>query len=472
MSSSSPAAPAASAENAELRKRTLRKVALRLTPFLGILYFINYLDRTNIGFAGPNGMNDELGLTQTMFGLASGIFFAGYLLLEVPSNLALHKFGARRWIARILVTWGAIAAAMAFIPQTSWLGITGEWWLIILRFLLGVAEAGFFPGIILYLTFWFPKSERAKAVAYFMVAIPLSSVIGAPVSALLIEHGHEMLWGMSGWRFMFLIEGLPAILLGVICWFFLTDRPQDAKWLADDEREWLKAEMEREESETAARFHVPLRKSLTAGRVWALAFVYFGVVYGLYAISFFLPTIIEGFQSRFGVEYSIWEKGLLTAVPFTFAAVFMIFWARHGDRTGERVWHVAAPSIVAAITIPITAYVGSPFLAMVCVSIFACGVMGSLATFWPLPTAFLSGAAAAAGVALINSVGNASGFFAPYITGFLADATGSQTAGMWVISAAMIMAVIITVSLGALPKESRGAGTTRGADPVLPRDVR
>lgn len=456
--------PAPTAAHAELRRRTLRKVALRLTPFLGLLYFINYLDRTNIGFAGPNGMNDELGLTHTMFGLASGVFFIGYLLLEIPSNLALHKFGARRWIARILVTWGIVAALMAFVPAGTWLGLGGEWWLVILRVLLGIAEAGFFPGIILYLTFWFPKRERAKAISFFMLAIPASSVLGAPLSAWLIEHGEGLLWGMSGWRFMFLIEGLPAVLLGFICWFFLTDRPHDAKWLADDERAWLKAEMDREEEETAATYHVPLRTSLTSGRVWALAFVYFGVVYGLYAISFFLPTIIGGFQERFGVEYSLMERGLLTAVPFAFAAIAMVFWARHGDKTGERVWHVALPTLVAAAVIPVTSFVNSPFLAMVCVSIFACGVMCALATFWPLPTAFLSGAAAAAGVALVNSIGNMSGFFAPYITGFLADTTGSQSAGMWAISAAMVIAAIITISLGALPKTKTG-GTQPAVDP-------
>ncbi|MYM20912.1 MFS transporter [Brevibacterium sp. 5221] len=452
-----PGAQAGGQPDPQLKKRTMRKVALRLAPFLGLLYFVNYLDRTNIGFAGPNGMNEDLGLTATTFGLASGLFFIGYLILEVPSNLALHKFGARRWIARILVTWGIVASLIAFVP--------GAGTLYILRLLLGIAEAGFFPGIILYLTFWFPKADRARAVALFMLAIPLSSVIGAPLSALLIQHGHDLLFGLAGWRFMFLIEGVPAVLLGFMCWFYLTDRPRDAAWLEPEERDWLQAEMDAEEEATATSFHVPVSASLRSGRIWALSFVYFGVVYGLYAISFFLPTIIAGFQERFGVTYTIMQKGLLTAIPFVFAAVLMLVWARHGDRTRERVWHVVIPTAVAAIVIPITTMVSSPFLAMVCVSIFASGVMCALACFWPLPTAFLSGAGAASGVALINSVGNTSGFFGPYITGFLADKTGSQQAGMWAISAALVLAIVLTLVVGALPKRSSALASN---DPAAP----
>lgn len=452
-------ASATEQNTSDLKKRTMRKVALRLTPFLGLLYFINYLDRTNIGFAGPNGMNEELGLTQAAFGLASGVFFIGYLLLEVPSNLALHKFGARRWIARILVTWGIIAAAMAFVPNAEWL--------YVLRFLLGIAEAGFFPGIILYLTFWFPKADRARAVALFMVAIPLSSVIGSPLSALLIQHGHELLGGLSGWRFMLLIEGIPAVLLGVMCWFYLTDRPKDATWLDADERAWLQGELDAENDATAATFHVPVRKSLASGRVWALAFVYFGIVYGLYAVSFFLPTIIGDFQKRFNVTYTLLDKGLLTAVPWVFAALVMLLWAKHGDKTGERVWHVIIPTVIAAIAIPITTMVNSPFLAIAMVSIFASGIMCALACFWPLPTAFLTGAGAAAGIALVNSIGNTSGFFAPYITGFLADKTGTQQAGMWAIAAALIAAAVIVLVLGALPKRDGKLGTRDTSAPKV-----
>lgn len=427
-----------------IREQVLRKVAWRLSPFLGLLYFINYLDRTNIGFAGPHGMNEALGLDKAAFGLASGIFFIGYLLLEVPSNLALHRFGARRWIARIMVSWGIVASVMAFVPNAGSL--------YALRFLLGIAEAGFFPGIILYLTFWFPKRERAKAVALFMVAIPLSSVLGAPLSAWLIEIGHGALFGMDGWRFMFLVQGLPAILLGICCWFYLTDRPSDAKWLEPDERRWLQQEMDREDRETGDRYHYPLRKALTEPRILALAFVYFGIVYGLYAVGFFLPTIIAGFQQTFNVKYSVIEQGLIVAIPYVFGAVAMYFWARHGDQTRERVWHVAIPTIIGGLAIPVALYLQSPFTAMIAVTICAMGICCALPTFWPLPTTFLTGAAAAGGIALINSLGNLAGFVGPYLTGWLTDLTGTPKAGLWVVGAFMIAAGLTVLALKSAPE--------------------
>ena len=323
-----------------MRKQVMRKVAWRLSPFLGLLYFINYLDRTNISFAGPHGMNEALGFDKAAFGLASGLFFVGYLILEVPSNLALHKFGARRWIARIMVSWGIVASAMAFVPNAG--TMYG------LRVLLGIAEAGFFPGIILYLTFWFPKRERAKAVALFMLAVPLSSAIGAPLSAWLISAGHQVIFGLDGWRFMFLVEGVPAVIVGVVCWFYLTDRPRDAKWLNDDERAWLKNEMDTEDAQTAKRYHYPLKRALLQPRIWALAFVYFGIVYGLYAVGFFLPTIIAGFKETYHTNFSIFQQGLIVAIPYVFGGVAMVLWSRHGDRTRERVWHVAIPAIIRA----------------------------------------------------------------------------------------------------------------------------
>ena len=323
----------------------VKKASRRLLPFLMLLYFINYLDRTNIGFAGPNGMNEELALTATAFGFASGIFFFGYLLLEVPSNLALHKFGARRWIARIMVSWGIIAAGMAFVPNAGWL--------YVMRFLLGVAEAGFFPGIILYLTYWFPEKRRARATALFMAAVPLSAAIGAPLSSALIQYT-DGLFGLSGWRSMFLIEGIPAILIGVVCWFYLTDRPSQARWLEEDERTALDAAIAAEESGRERDYHVSIKQSLTKGRVWALAFVYFGIVYGLYALSFFLPTIIAGFEEQFGTSYSLMERGLINSIPYVIGTIAMILWGRHGDRTGERTWHVAAPAII-GLSSPATA---------------------------------------------------------------------------------------------------------------------
>lgn len=427
------------------------KVARRLIWFLAVLYFINYLDRTNISFAGPNGMNRDLGLSQSMFGLASGLFFIGYLLLEVPSNMALHRFGARRWIARIMVTWGIVATAMTWVPNAGWL--------YILRFLLGIAEAGFFPGIILYLTYWFPQKDRARVVALFMAAIPLSSAIGAPLSSFIIDKGHG-LFGLEGWRSMFLLEGIPAVVFGVICWFFLTDRPADARWLSDGERRALASVMDADESAKTNEFHVSVRQSLTRPRVWALAFVYFGGVYGLYALGFFLPTIIKGFEQQYGTSYSLLERGFINAIPYVLGTASMLLWARHGDRTKERVWHVAAPLGVGGAAIPVTLYLGSPLAAMVAVSICAISIMAFLPTFWALPTTFLAGAAAASGIALINSVGNIAGFAAPYITGWLADLTGNQKAGLWVVGLTMVAAAVLTLVIRAAPQPV--AGPARG----------
>ncbi|GAA2815960.1 MFS transporter [Saccharopolyspora taberi] len=428
---------------AQLEKRVLRKVAVRLMPFLCLLYFVNYLDRVNIGFAGPNGMNQELGLTATVFGFASGIFFIGYLVLEVPSNLALHRFGARKWLARIMITWGVVATVMAFVPNATTL--------VVLRFLLGVAEAGFFPGIILYLTFWFPAAQRAKAVALFMAAVPISSAIGATVSSVLISGGHGV-FGLSGWRFMFLVEGVPAILLAAVTWFYLTDRPEQAKWLAAEEREWLAGKLAEEQRETEAKHHWPLRKALTHPRILALAFVYFGIAYGLYALGFFLPTIIAGFEQQYGTDLSTVESGLVTALPYAIGAVAMVVWASHGDRTRERVWHVALPMLLGGVSIPVALYLGNPYAAMLAVTFCAVGVCAALPTFWALPSNFLSGAAAAGGIALINSLGNVSGFAAPYITGALRDVTGSQRAGLWVVGVVMVAAAMLVIFLRAAPK--------------------
>ncbi|MFI5610394.1 MFS transporter [Amycolatopsis sp. NPDC051903] len=423
--------------------RILTKVAIRIMPFLTLLYFVNYLDRVNIGFAGPNGMSKELGLSATAFGFASGIFFLGYLILEVPSNLALHRFGARRWLARIMITWGVLATALAFVPNATTL--------IILRFLLGVAEAGFFPGIILYLTYWFPAAQRAKAVALFMAAIPVSSAIGSTISSLLIAHGNGA-FGLTGWRFMFLVEGIPSILLAFVTWFYLTDRPEKAKWLTEDERTWLSDQLAAERRVTETEHHWPLKKALTHPRILALAFVYFGIAYGLYALGFFLPTIISGFGAEFGTKLSVTQSGLVTAIPYVIAAVVMVFWARHGDRTGERKWHVALPMIIGGIAIPIALYLGNPYAAMAAVTICAVGVCCALPTFWALPSNFLAGTAAAGGIALINSLGNISGFAAPYVTGWLRDLTGSQRTGLWVVGACMVAGALVAVALGAKPR--------------------
>lgn len=426
----------ASKEAAASSKNQLRrKIVLRLSPFLGLLYLVNYLDRTNIAFAGPAGMQEELGLSAAAFGLASGIFFIGYLTLEIPSNLAMHKFGARRWLARIMVSWGVVASAMAFVPNKEML--------YTLRLLLGMAEAGFAPGVLLYLTYWFTKQDRARAMAFFLVAIPLTAVIGAPVAGALMEFGEGLLFGLSGWRFMILMTGLPAIVLGIACWFYLTDRPQDARWLTSAEKQRLLADLEAEQ-ETSDRVH-GVRRALLHPRVWLLGLIYFGLLYGLYAVGFFLPTIIDGFRELYGVDYSILQLGLLTAVPYGVAAVAMILWARRSDLRNEVVRHFAVAAVVGGVGIVAAMYASSPLIAMTGVTVGAVGILCAMPTFWAMPPRILSGAAAAGGIALVNSLGNASGFVGPYITGWLADSTGSQRSGMWIVLGFLLLSTILAL---------------------------
>jgi MFS family permease len=413
----------------------VRRAGRRLIPLLILLYFVNYLDRVNIAFAGPNGMNDELGLSATAFGVAAGVFFIGYLLLEVPSNLMLHRFGARRWIARILATWGIVATAMAFTPNSTVL--------IVLRFLLGVAEAGFFPGIILYLTYWFPAAQRARMTAWFMTAIPISTALGAVLSTLIISYG-DGLFGLSGWRVMFLIEGIPAVVLAFVTWFLLTDRPGTASWLPEAEREALERQLAVEREQTASSSPGTVLDALRSPRVLALSWVYFGVVYGLYALGFFLPTIIKGFAQQYGTTFSTVEQGLINAVPYLVGLVAMILWTRRAVNPTVR---VAVPALVGGLAIPIALYLSNPWLAMIAVTICACSVLAALPGFWALPTAYLTGAAAAAGIGLINSLGNLSGFVAPYVTGLLSDATGNNRLGLWVVGLCMVSAAAVTWSL-------------------------
>ena len=417
----------ATRETSPVARSALRKVAWRLVPFLGLLYFVNYLDRTNIGFAKLT-MSEDLGLTETMYGLASGLFFIGYLLFEVPSNLALHRFGARRWIARIMVSWGVVASLMAFVDSAGTL--------YALRVLLGIAEAGFFPGIMLYLTWWLPRAQRVQLIGAFLVAIPLSSAFGAPLSGAIIQFG-DGLFGLEGWRVMFLLEGLPAVVLGVVCWFYLTDRPEQARWLTAEERDWLTGTLAAEQRTTGNREASPWR-AMAAPRVVGLGLVYFGVVYGLYAVSFFLPTVVAGFAERFDAEYSIFETGAIVAVPFLVGAVAMVLWSRHSDRTDERRWHLALPAALGGVTIPVALYLDSPFAVMAVITLTAVGIFCALPVFWHFPPLVLTGAGAAAGIAMINSLGNASGFVAPYLTGWISDSTGSIRPALWLVGLAML----------------------------------
>jgi MFS family permease len=431
----------------DLERRTLRRLTVRLVPLLMALYFVNYLDRTNLGIAKAE-VSADLQLSATMFGLASGIFFIGYLLVEVPSNLALVRFGARRWLARIAVSWGIVAVAIAFAPNAHTL--------LVLRFLLGVAEAGLFPGVVFYLSQWFPAAYRARVVGVFMLAIPIASAFGTPLAAWLIQAGHGV-WGLDGWRVMMICVGLPAVILGVVCWFYLTDRPADAHWLQAEERQWLIDTLDAEHRHLSRTYHYPLRRTLTSPRVWALSLVYFGIAYGLYALAFFLPSIVAGFKKTFSIQLSLVQVGLITAIPYAFGAVAMFLWSRHADRTREHVWHVAIPLLLGGLAIPIALYLGNPIAVMVPVILAAIGIFSALPVFWALPSRFLTGAAAAGGIGLINSVGNLGGFAAPYVTGALEDLTGSNRSGMWAVGIVMVIGAGLVVALRATPEPD---GTT------------
>lgn len=346
-----------------LEARTIRKLGIRIVPFLMALYFVNYLDRTNLGIARAD-ISAHLQLTATMFGLASGIFFIGYVLVEVPSNLALDRYGARRWLARIAVSWGIVVVATGFAPNATTL--------LVLRFLLGVAEAGLFPGVIYYLSRWFPRDYRARVVALFMMASPIAAALVTPLAAWLIHLGNGV-FGLAGWQFMMIAVGVPAIVLGFACWYYLVDRPGDAAWLEPDERQWLVDTLAEEQRQVAGDFHFPLRRALTSPRIWALALVYFGIAYGLYALTFFLPSIISGFKKTFGIDFSIVQVGLIAAIPYTCAAVAMYLWSRHADATGEHVWHVAVPMLLGGLAIPVALHLHTPVLVMVAVAITAMG---------------------------------------------------------------------------------------------------
>ncbi|PZQ90705.1 MAG: MFS transporter [Leifsonia xyli] len=441
-----------------IEKSAIRKVAVRLVPFVALMFFINYLDRTAIGFAAPNGMNDDLALSAAQFGFASGVFFIGYILLEVPSNLALHKFGARKWLARIMVSWGIVALLF------TWVGNFEQ--LVGLRFLLGVAEAGFFPGAILFLSLWVPAKHRSKILALFYLAQPLTTVIGAPLAGILIQQ-HGVFFGLDGWRFMFLGVAIPAIVVGVIAWFYLKDKPADAKWLTAAEQEWLTAALAKEKAETQkANPNHNWKSAFGSGRVWVLAFIYFGFIYGLYALAFFLPTIIEGFQAQFGVTFDVFQKGLITAIPYLPAAVALYLWSRDATRRGLKTWHIVIPAIVGGISIPVALFAGSAALTIVFIALTAMAIFSALPNFWTLPTRFLTGAAAAAGVALINTIGNLAGFSAPIITGVVKDWTGGYEVPMFIVGGFMLLSALLMVLLA-----RRGAVAAAPAAPVAVETV-
>ncbi len=418
-----------------LEQTTMRKVALRLVPFLCLLYTIAFIDRINVGFAALS-MSADLGLSPSAFGLGAGLFFIGYFLFEVPSNLILERVGARRWIARVMITWGILSACFAFVA--------GQNSFYVLRFLLGVAEAGFFPGIILYLTYWFPKRYRGRVTAGFMTAIPIASFIAAPLSGFLLQLGGL---GLKNWQWMFLLEGIPSVLLGFVVLRFLTDRPSQAGWLTEEQREWLTNEMDTDHAASAgggAHDHGlgEVLRSLLSWNVLRLALVYFGLTTGLYGIELWLPQIVKAFG------LSNVEVGLVAAIPYAAAIGTMMLWAGYSDRSGDRLNHVALAAAMGCAGMAAAAAVsGHPVWTMVSLSVAIAGVMAARPPFWTLPTEFLSGRKAAAGIAAINSIGNLGGFVGPTLIGYAKEMTGSFTAGLMVSAFTLLASTLFTLSL-------------------------
>jgi ACS family tartrate transporter-like MFS transporter len=431
-----PATPA----KGDIETSTIRTISWRLIPFLVLAYFFSYLDRVNLGFAALT-MNGDMKFTPLIFAWGAGIFFIGYFIFEVPSNLALEKFGASRWIARIMVTWGIISAAMAVV--------SGELSFYVLRFLLGVAEAGFFPGIILYLTYWYPAEYRARFLAAFAVAVPVSTVIGAPISGLLL--GLDGMMGLRGWQWLFILEGIPSVLLGIVTWFYLTDRPEKADWLSAEQKAWLKAKLDSEIAAKQAVNHFTLGEALSSPKVIMLSLIYFGFVGALYGMQFWLPQIVKAF----GLTNA--QTGFVTAIPYLFGTIAMILWARHSDATRERVAHVGGPLLLTAAALAVSSYITDPTITMIVLTVAAMGIFCTFAVFWTLPTAWLSGTAAAGGIALINSIGNLAGFGGPYLIGWVKDTTGSTSNGLLVLSLLPLLAGLL-VFLGKHETKAEFAG--------------
>ncbi len=415
----------------DIEKTTMRRVTWRLLPFLLLLYIISWLDRVNVGFAKLQ-MNSDLGFSETIYGIGAGIFFIGYGLCEVPSNLLLVRFGARVWIARIMITWGLISAGMMFVE--------GVWSFYIMRFLLGVAEAGFLPGIIYYLSQWFPRAHRAKAVSWFMIGIPLSVVFGGPLSGWLL--GFDGVGGLHGWQWMFLVEGLPAVFLGFAVLFFLTEKPADAHWLTAEQRDWLNARIDAEHVEAHTKHGVNLRAALLHPTVWLLAIVMFCCQTGSYGLTFWVPTIVKGLSG-----YTEFEVGLFSAIPYVAAAIGMVLVGRSSDRTGERFMHIAVPSVFGAIGFIATGFLLSPGLAMLALAVAAVGDYSTRGPFWALPGRFLTGSAAAAGIALINSMGALGGFVGPSAVGYLRDVTHSFVAPLFLLAGILLAGAALTLWL-------------------------
>jgi MFS transporter, ACS family, tartrate transporter len=422
-----------------------RKAAIRLIPLVTLMYVISYLDRVNIGFAAGT-MNVDLGISSAAYGLGAGLFFIGYVLFEVPSNVILHRVGARIWLARIMVTWGLISGAMSFVQN--------EAGFYIVRILLGIAEAGFVPGVVYLLTLWFPAQVRARMVALFLIAIPVAVVLGAPLSALLISHGHGI-WGLEGWRFMFLVEAVPAVVIGVVVFFALPGSPKDVPWLTEQERGALRATLDDEAGAAAEHGPSEVFSALKDWRIYAVSLIGFSVNMGGYALSFFLPQVIASLATQFDQHFSIWDTALLTAIPFAAAALALFLVGRSSDRHQERHFHAAVPLTVGAIAVSVALYLPNTTLVMIAISIAAAGSYSVLPVFWQLPPRFLTGAAAATGIGVAGGLANVAGFVAPYMTGGLKTATGGYKPAMFVVAGVMLLGAVVALLLRQRPEFAR-----------------
>jgi ACS family tartrate transporter-like MFS transporter len=415
----------------QVESATMKQVTLRIVPFLMLCYFIAFVDRVNVGFAALQ-MNKDIGLSAAAFGLGGGLFYITYVLFEVPSNLAMAKVGAKIWIARIMVSWGLVSAGMAFI--------VGPYSFYAVRLLLGAAEAGFFPGVILYLTYWFPTEYRGRIVALFMVAIPLSSFFGSPISASLLQL--DGAFGFHGWQWMFVLEAVPAILLGIVSFFFLADGPEAARWLSEEQRRWLSTRLTKEQSSPKARVgRLSLWQVFSNKYVLAASLIYAGASGASQCLSLWQPQIIKSFG------LTDLQTGLLNSIPFGIASVLMLLWGRNSDRTGERKWHTAIPLALLAASLAMAGLAGAlaPTIAILCVAVTATYIMKG--PFWALSTEWMSAGVAAAAIAQINAIGNLGGFFGSYLLGTIKDATGSFALGLLPLAGLSAVGFLLVLSL-------------------------
>jgi MFS transporter, ACS family, tartrate transporter len=434
-----------------VERRTISKISWRLLPLVVVLYCVAYIDRTNISFAALT-MNRELGLTAYVYGLGAGIFFLSYFIFEIPSNLILDKVGARIWIARIMITWGLVSAVTAFV--------TGPISFLVCRFLLGAAEAGFFPGMILYFTYWYPSIYRGRVISTLFIAQPVANAIAAVVSGAILDNLDGVL-GLRGWQWVFVVEALPAVLLAFVVLRMMTDRPAVARWLADDERSWIEGRLNEERHKIDSVRRLSLWQALRDRRVLALSIMYLMGVTANYGIVFFMPQIVKG------MGLSNQMTGFVTAIPYMVGTVGLLAWGYSSDRFHERRWHLIVASIVAGAGLIAAGIFGSSYWALAGMAAATTGIYGSRASFWPMPSMFLTGTAAAGAIALINATGNLGGYVGPFVVGWVKDGTGSFEAGLYFLAACSLACAVITLfAVGASrpPQEEAGAGLRAAAE--------